>query len=65
MVEPENVYNLLKHEIGRQAEDGGWWPTWKWGQYEDVWPIAEREWAGKITVGCLTTLRAFDMIEGI
>ncbi|UCH03600.1 MAG: hypothetical protein JSW05_08345 [Candidatus Thorarchaeota archaeon] len=65
MMESENVYRLLEHEIGRQAKDGGWWPTWKWGQYEDVWPIAEKEWAGKITVGCLATLKAFDMIEGI
>jgi hypothetical protein len=65
MMEPENVYRLLEHEIGIQAKDGGWWPSWKWGQYEDVWPIAEKEWAGKITVGCLTTLKTFDMIEGI
>ncbi len=65
MMQPENVYRLLEDEIGRQAKDGGWWPTWKWGQYEDVWPIAEREWAGKITVGCLTTLKAFDVIESI
>ena len=31
---------LVKHqEIERQSDDGGWWPTWKWGQYEDVWPM--------------------------
>jgi hypothetical protein len=65
MIRPGNVYWLLEQEIGRQADDGGWWPTWKWGQYEDVWPIAEKEWAGKITVGCLTALKAFDMIEGL
>lgn len=63
MIRPGNVYWLLEQEIGRQADDGGWWPAWKWGQYEDVWPIAEKEWAGKITVDCLTTLKAFDMIE--
>lgn len=50
---PENVYNLMHQEIERQSDDGGWWPTWKWGQYEDVWPIAEKEWAGKITLDCL------------
>jgi hypothetical protein len=53
---PENVYNLMHHEIERQSDDGGWWPTWKWGQYEDVWPIAEKEWAGKITLDCLRAL---------
>ena len=61
------VDRLLKHEISQQAEDGGWWPTWKWGQYEDVWPIAEKEWAGKMTFECLRTLRNLnrknDLIE--
>ncbi|MGY5853917.1 MAG: hypothetical protein RTU92_10150 [Candidatus Thorarchaeota archaeon] len=57
---PENVYQLLEEEIGKQSDDGGWWPTWKWGQYEDVWPLAEKEWAGKLTVECLRTLRAFN-----
>lgn len=60
---PENVYNLMYQEIERLGEDGGWWPTWKWGQYEDVWPIAEKEWTGKITVKCLTALREFNLIE--
>lgn len=53
---PENVYNLMHREIERQSDDGGWWPTWKWGQYEDVWSIAEKEWAGKITLDCLRAL---------
>lgn len=52
---PGNVYNLMYQELEKQADDGGWWPTWKWGQYEDVWPIAEREWAGKITLSFLRT----------
>lgn len=53
---PENVYNLMHREIERQSDDGGWWPTWKWGQYEDIWPTAEKEWAGKITLDCLRAL---------
>jgi len=53
---PGNVYYLLDLEIDNQADDGGWWPTWKWGQYEDVWPIAEKDWAGKITLDCLRAL---------
>jgi hypothetical protein len=53
---PGNVYNLMHQEIEKQSDDGGWWPTWKWGQYEDVWPIAEREWAGKMTLDCLRAL---------
>jgi hypothetical protein len=53
----KEVYRLLEFEIERQANDGGWWPTWKWGQYEDSWKIAEKEWAGKMTYECLRTLR--------
>ncbi|MFW9967861.1 MAG: hypothetical protein ACFFEA_11980 [Candidatus Thorarchaeota archaeon] len=62
---PVDLYKLLRDEIQKQAEDGGWWPTWKWGQYEEVWPIAEREWAGKITVHCLAALRAFNLTEDL
>jgi hypothetical protein len=62
---PDNLYHLLREEIKNQAEDGGWWPTWKWGQYEDVWPVAEKEWAGKITVHCLTALRAFNLNDSL
>ncbi|MHA1962314.1 MAG: hypothetical protein ACW99U_19085 [Candidatus Thorarchaeota archaeon] len=60
---PGNVYWLYDHEIERQSEDGGWWPTWKWGQYEDVWPVAEKEWAGKMTVECLRSLNDFKLIK--
>ncbi len=63
-VDSHAVQNLLEQEISKQAEDGGWWPTWQWGQYEETWPIAEKEWAGKKTVECLTTLREFNLIEG-
>lgn len=54
---PKEVHRLLEYEIGKQADDGGWWPTWKWGQYEDVWLVAEKEWAGKLTFECLRTLK--------
>jgi hypothetical protein len=60
---PENVNQLIDLEIQRQADDGGWWPTWKWGQFEDVWPIAEKEWGGKITVETLHALRSYGRIE--
>ncbi|MHA2358695.1 MAG: hypothetical protein ACXAB5_00335 [Candidatus Thorarchaeota archaeon] len=58
---PGNVYNLMHREIERQSDDGGWSPSWKWGQYEDIWPIAEKEWAGKITLDCLRA--ATDLIN--
>ena len=61
---PDNVNTLLDIQITQQAADGGWWPSWEWGQFEEVWPIAQKEWAGKITLGCLLALRAFGKIEG-
>ena len=60
---PDQMHSLFDYEINRQGEDGGWWPTWNWGQYEDVWPIAEREWAGKITVGNLIAMDKFNLLE--
>jgi hypothetical protein len=56
---PDVVQQLLEMEIGNQAEDGAWWPGWHWGQYEDVWLVAKKEWAGRITVDCLHTLKNF------
>lgn len=56
---PETIAQCLDIEISQQNEDGGWWPGWHWGQYEDVWPIAKQEWAGKITVENLHVLKKF------
>ncbi|MCB9419870.1 MAG: hypothetical protein H6667_08700 [Ardenticatenaceae bacterium] len=60
---PDAIQQALDREIDNQAEDGGWWPGWHWGQYEDVWPIAQQEWAGKITVHTLHTLHTYGRIE--
>lgn len=42
-----------------QQPDGSWCPTWSWGQYPEVWPAAEREWKGILTVSALKTLQEF------
>ena len=42
----DSIQVQLDHEIGSQAEDGGWHPNWSWGQYESVWETARVEWAG-------------------
>lgn len=55
---PEKVDMLLDGEITQQSNDGGWWPTWKWGQYPEAWATAKREWAGRITLNVLLALRA-------
>jgi hypothetical protein len=59
---PDKVNELLDREITRQFADGGWWPTWEWGQYPESWAIARQEWAGKITLEVLLTLQAHDRV---
>lgn len=49
--------------IQSQNEDGSWEPAWAWGQYEDVWPVARREWCGRITLENILTLHRYDAIE--
>ncbi len=62
---PDVARQALDNEIANQTEDGSWQPGWHWGQFEDVWPIAKQEWAGKITAETLLTLWRFDRIEGV
>lgn len=53
----------LDYLITRQGDDGAWQPTWSWfGQYTDIWPMAEREWKGIITLSILHVLRNFDRL---
>jgi hypothetical protein len=56
----------LDAEIGAQADDGGWWPAWSWGDgwFEEAWPTARREWAGKITVELLHILEHHGRLAG-
>lgn len=60
------VATNLDYEISLQNRDGSWIPTWTWeGAYPDDWKIAQREWAGIITLDKLLQLRIFGRIEGI
>lgn len=53
----------LDFEVKSQNPDGAWYPTWDWGEmFPDAWPVAQQDWAGKLTVDTLLTLRAFDYI---
>jgi hypothetical protein len=62
-IAPDVIQEALDHEIDQQGADGAWWPGWHWGQFEDVWPIAKQEWAGKITVETLHTLRRYGRLD--
>jgi hypothetical protein len=61
-MEPDAVAVGIDRVIQTQTADGGWWPGWTWGQYEDVWDTAKVEWAGKITTETLHVLNNFGRI---
>ena len=60
-----SVARRLDKEIERQSDDGSWLPTWTWGQYENAWQGAKKEWQGHLTLRTLLALRAYGRIEGI
>lgn len=53
----------LEHLLSKQQEDGAWSPTWGWGQFEEVWPQAEREWKGVLTLEALRRLKAYGIVS--
>jgi hypothetical protein len=60
------VQEHLDYQIDHQTPEGAWDPVWSWGDfYPDVWPQACQEWQGHLTLATLTTLRAFNRIEGV
>lgn len=56
----EDVARHLDYLINTQAPEGYWDTTWSWGDfYPDVWPQAQCEWRGEITLHNLRSLRAY------
>ncbi|WP_226657710.1 hypothetical protein [Pseudalkalibacillus hwajinpoensis] len=53
----------LDYLIEKQLDNGSWEPSWSWGQFEDQWEVAKREWQGVLTVQNLITLSKFGRIE--
>ena len=53
----------LTFEIEHQGKDGSWSPNWAWGQFEDEWPRAKKEWQGSLTVKVIKALMNFGKIE--
>ncbi len=49
----------LDFEIEQQGADGAWAPNWAWGQFEEDWEKARKEWKGWLTVKVLRSLDAF------
>lgn len=59
----ESAGLYLGHLLSKQQEDGAWSPPWGWGQFEDVWPQAEREWKGVLTLEALRRLKAYGIVS--
>ena len=58
------VADNLDYLIARQTPDGYWPTTWAWDTFPDVWPLAEREWQGVLTLDALRTLQKFERLKG-
>jgi hypothetical protein len=59
---PDQIHNLLEEEVCTQADDGGWHPTWQWGDMK-LWDQIDLEWAGKITAELLITLKYCNLLN--
>lgn len=58
------IQQNLDFVIENQGADGGWAPSWSWGdQWQDAWEQAKREVTGVLTLENLRKLRAFGRIE--
>lgn len=56
----------LDFEVHSVGSDGAWRPNWTWGDaYPNAWRVAEREWAGLMTVQTLRTLAVFGRVDGV
>ena len=53
----------LDYWIESMTPEGVWLPTWRWDDYEEDWPKAEKAWVGRITVKRLKVLKSFDRVE--
>ncbi|MCO5186935.1 MAG: hypothetical protein M9918_01845 [Anaerolineae bacterium] len=59
----DDIQVNLDYEIAHQGDDGAWAPNWSWfGDYDEVWPTAEREWKGALTVHMLRSLKAYNRL---
>jgi hypothetical protein len=60
----DDLQRHLDIKIDQQTPQGTWEPNWTWGEfYPEVWPIAQKEWRGELTLRTLTTLNAFGRLE--
>lgn len=53
----------LDYLVEKQLDNGSWEPNWSWGQFDDQWEVAKREWQGILTVQNVITLSKFGRID--
>ncbi len=59
----EEIEQNLDFIIELQDQDGTWGPNWTWGdQWAEIWPQAQQEWTGVLTLNNLRLLKAFGRI---
>ncbi len=60
----ESLPKHLDYLIETQAPEGFWEPNWSWfGAYPQVWPQAQKEWRGELTLRNLRYLQSFGRLE--
>ncbi len=60
----ESLSKHLDYVIETQTPGGFWEPNWSWfGAYPEVWPQAQQEWRGELTLRNLRFLKAFGRVE--
>lgn len=53
----------LDYLVEKQLDNGCWEPNWSWGQFDEQWEVAKREWQGVLTVQNVMTLSKFGRID--
>lgn len=53
----------LAYLVQKQTDDGCWDPTWSWGQFEEEWKVAKKEWQGWLTLNNLRILQSFGYVD--
>ncbi|MBP7998835.1 MAG: hypothetical protein KA314_13160 [Chloroflexi bacterium] len=59
----EELRPQLDTLIQSQSGDGSWSPAWTWGQYDEVWQVAHKDWQGHITLENLKILAAYNRLH--
>lgn len=69
--DPDFTFNLNEEDISINLDylidklelKGYIEPNWEWGQYQEVWEEAKREWTGVLTLKTLIILNKYNRIE--